>query len=106
MSSGQDSDQAPPRHLANALDGLGRAVRHIADVRSGADLLLEALDAAAQVRSHGAGNKKPSDRIQKAADAMRIALDALRATGNISVVFCCLASLPWEIFHIASTDLV
>ncbi|XP_024396509.1 mediator of RNA polymerase II transcription subunit 27 isoform X1 [Physcomitrium patens] len=82
MSSGQDSDQAPPRHLANALDGLGRAVRHIADVRSGADLLLEALDAAAQVRSHGAGNKKPSDRIQKAADAMRIALDALRATGK------------------------
>lgn len=86
MSSGPESDQAPPRRLANALEGLGRAVRHIADVRSGADLLLEALDAAAHIRGHETGGKKASDGIQKAADAMRKALDELRATGNVLIM--------------------
>lgn len=86
MSSGPESDQAPPRRLANALEGLGRAVRHIADVRTGADLLLEALDSAAQTRGHESGGKKASDGIQKAADAMRKALDELRATGNVLMV--------------------
>ncbi|KAG0610697.1 hypothetical protein M758_7G084500 [Ceratodon purpureus] len=82
MSGGQESDQAPPRRLANALEGLGRAVRHIADVRSGADLLLEALDAGAMLRGQETGGRKASDGIQKAADAMRKALDELRATGK------------------------
>ena len=86
MLGGQESDQAPPRRLANSLEGLGRAIRHIADVRSGADLLLEALDAAALLRGHETGGKKASDGIQKAADAMRNALDELRATGNIPIV--------------------
>ena len=86
MSGGQESDQAPPRRLANALEGLGRAVRHIADVRSGADLLLEALDAGAMLRGQETGGRKASDGIQKAADAMRKALDELRATGNILIV--------------------
>lgn len=86
MSSGQESDQAPPRRLANALEELGRAVRHIADVRSGGDLLLEALDAAAMIRGQETGGKKASDGIQRAADVMRKALDDLRATGNILIV--------------------
>jgi len=81
-AAGQEGDQAPPKRLANALEGLGRAIRHIADVRSGADLLLEALDSAAQVRGHETGTKKASDGIQKAADTMRKALDDLRATGK------------------------
>jgi mediator of RNA polymerase II transcription subunit 27 len=85
MSSGPESDQAPPRRLANALEGLGRAVRHIADVRSGADLLLEALGAGAMLRGNETGGRKASDGIQKAADAMRKALDELRATGNILI---------------------
>lgn len=82
MSSGPESDQAPPRRLATALEGLGRAVRHIADVRTGADLLLEALDASAHVRGRETGGKKSSDGIQKAAEAMRKALDELRSTGK------------------------
>lgn len=103
MSAGQEGDQAPPKRLANALEGLGRAIRHIADVRSGADLLLEALDSAAQVRGHETGTKKASDGIQKAADTMRKALDELRATGtalmvsNVSILISSL--LIWVFLH-------
>lgn len=85
MSNGPESDQAPPQRLANALDGLGRAVRHIADVRSGADLLLEALGSGAHIKGRETGTKKASDAIQKAADVMRKALDDLRATGIVLV---------------------
>lgn len=43
----QDQDQqAPPKRLSRAMEGLGQAHRLIADVRSGADLVLEALEAA------------------------------------------------------------
>ncbi|KAH9554711.1 hypothetical protein CY35_08G076800 [Sphagnum magellanicum] len=82
MSISQESELAPPVRLANALEGLGRAVRHIADVRAGADLLLEALDAAASMRGRETGNKKASDGIQKVADFMKKALDELQSTGR------------------------
>jgi hypothetical protein len=82
MSISQESELAPPVRLANALEGLGRAVRHIADVRAGADLLLEALDAAASMRGRETGNKKASDGIQKVADFMKKALDELQSTGK------------------------
>lgn len=81
LTSGQENDQAPPKRLANALEGLGRAIRHIADIRSGADLLLEALEAAALIRGRETGNKKASDGIQKAADTIGKALEELSATG-------------------------
>jgi mediator of RNA polymerase II transcription subunit 27 len=93
-AAGQEGDQAPPKRLANALEGLGRAIRHIADVRSGADLLLEALDSAAQVRGHETGTKKASDGIQKAADTMRKALDDLRATGTTLMVSSVSSLIP------------
>jgi hypothetical protein len=82
MPISQESELAPPVRLANALEGLGRAVRHIADVRAGADLLLEALDAAASMRGRETGNKKASDGIQKVADFMKKALDELQSTGR------------------------
>ncbi|XP_024523480.1 mediator of RNA polymerase II transcription subunit 27-like [Selaginella moellendorffii] len=42
--------EAPPKQLASALEGLNRAIRLIADVRSGADALLEAFDSADSLR--------------------------------------------------------
>lgn len=43
----QDEDQqAPPKRLSRAMESLGQAHRLIADVRSGADLILEALETA------------------------------------------------------------
>jgi hypothetical protein len=43
----QDKDeQAPPKRLSRALESLAHAHRLVADVRSGADLILEALEAA------------------------------------------------------------
>ncbi|XP_024542301.1 mediator of RNA polymerase II transcription subunit 27-like [Selaginella moellendorffii] len=44
--------EAPPKQLASALEGLNRAIRLIADVRSGADALLEAFDSADSLRVH------------------------------------------------------
>ncbi|KAL3690124.1 hypothetical protein R1sor_016433 [Riccia sorocarpa] len=74
--------QAPPKKLAEAMEGLQRAHRQIADIRSGADLLLESLEIAVNRRVREIPGKKASDGVTAAVESMKKALDALRATGR------------------------
>ncbi|KAL2632147.1 hypothetical protein R1flu_016833 [Riccia fluitans] len=79
----QDQEQqAPPKKLSEAMEGLQRAHRHIADIRSGADLLLEALEIAVNRRVRETPGKKASVGVVAAVENMRKALDALRTTGR------------------------
>ncbi|KAG6557883.1 hypothetical protein Mapa_000060 [Marchantia paleacea] len=82
VSSQDQGKQAPPKKLSQAMEGLQRAHRHIADIRSGADLLLEALEIAVNRRTKETPGKKASDGVASAVETLRNALDALRATAR------------------------
>ncbi|WCJ34194.1 Mediator of RNA polymerase II transcription subunit 27 [Euphorbia peplus] len=72
------SGDAPPKQVAMAMDRLGQAARLIAEVRLGADRLLEALFIAAQPHQ----SNKPLQLFVKEDAAMRQHLQDLRAVGR------------------------
>lgn len=71
------ADDAPPKQVALAMDRLGHAARLIADIRLGADRLLEALCVTAQPHQ----TTKPLHLFQKEDASMRQHLLDLRAVG-------------------------
>lgn len=74
-----ESTEAPPKQVALAMDRLGQAGRLIADIRLGADRLLEALMIAGQ--SHHQSDK-PLHLILKEEASMRQYLQELRYIGT------------------------
>lgn len=76
--SSQASRDAPPKQVAMALERLGQASRLIADIRLGADRLLEALFVAAQPQH----SSKPLHLILKEEASMRQHLQDLRSVGR------------------------
>ncbi|KAH7554168.1 hypothetical protein JRO89_XS12G0124900 [Xanthoceras sorbifolium] len=74
----QSMAEAPPKQVAVALDRLGQAGRLIADIRLGADRLLEALFVAAQPHQ----SSKPLNLFIKEDAAMRQYLQDLRSIGR------------------------
>lgn len=69
--------EAPPKQVALAMERLTQAARHIADVRLGADRLLEALFLAAQPHQ----SNKPVNLFFQEDAAMRQHLEDLRSIG-------------------------
>ncbi|KAK4834518.1 hypothetical protein QYF36_024121 [Acer negundo] len=76
--SPQPTAEAPPKQVAVALDRLGQAGRLIADIRLGADRLLEALFVAA----HPHQSSKPLNLFIKEDASMRQHLHDLRSIGR------------------------
>lgn len=76
--SNEASGDAPPKQVAMALERLGQASRLIADIRIGADRLLEALSVVAE-REH---SSKPLHLIFNEAASMRRHLQDLRSVGR------------------------
>ncbi|CAH9049944.1 unnamed protein product [Cuscuta epithymum] len=76
-SNGSAAD-APPKQVAMALERLGKAGRLIADIRLGADRLLEALFVAAQLQH----SSKPASLILDEEASMRQHFQDLRAIGR------------------------
>ncbi|KAJ8565618.1 hypothetical protein K7X08_008194 [Anisodus acutangulus] len=76
--SNEVSGDAPPKQVAMALERLGQASRLIADIRLGADRLLEALFVAAQPQH----SSKPLHLILKEEASMRQHLQDLRSVGR------------------------
>lgn len=72
------SGEAPPKQVALAMDRLGDAARLIADIRLGADRLLEALFVAAQPHQ----STKPLQLFHKEDASMRQHLQDLRSVGT------------------------
>ncbi|XP_031249506.1 mediator of RNA polymerase II transcription subunit 27-like [Pistacia vera] len=70
--------EAPPKQVALAMERLTQAARHIADVRLGADRLLEALFLAAQPHQ----SSKPVNLFIQEDNAMRQHLQDLRSIGK------------------------
>ena len=78
-SSGGSASEAPPKQVAQAMDKLGQAERIIADIRIGADRLLEALFVAAAQPHQG---NKPLQVFLKEDACMRQYLQDLRSLGK------------------------
>nr|GMD70246.1 mediator of RNA polymerase II transcription subunit 27 [Ipomoea batatas] len=76
--SNSSTTDAPPKQVAMALERLGQAGRLIADIRLGADRLLEALFVAA----HPQHSAKPANLILKEEASMRQHLQDLRTIGS------------------------
>ncbi|KAF7818846.1 mediator of RNA polymerase II transcription subunit 27 [Senna tora] len=76
--SGSPTEEAPPKQVALAMDRLGQAARIIADIRIGADRLLEALFIAAQPHQ----STKPLQLFVKEDASMRQHLQDLRSLGR------------------------
>ncbi|PON43328.1 Mediator of RNA polymerase II transcription subunit [Parasponia andersonii] len=77
-SGGSNSTEAPPKQVAQAMDRLSHAARLIADIRLGADRLLEALFVAAQPHQ----SNKPLQLFQNEDASMRQHLQDLRSIGK------------------------
>eukprot|EP00268_Persea_americana_P045751 TRINITY_DN4684_c0_g1_i3.p1 TRINITY_DN4684_c0_g1~~TRINITY_DN4684_c0_g1_i3.p1 ORF type:complete len:422 (-),score=82.59 TRINITY_DN4684_c0_g1_i3:1917-3182(-) len=78
--SGEFPVEAPPKQVALAMDRLSHAGRLIADIRLGADRLLEALFVAADRLPHQ--SEKPLNLILKEEASMRQYLEDLRTVGR------------------------
>lgn len=74
----ESRSEAPPKQVALAMDRLSQAARLIADVRLGADRILEALFVAAQPHQ----STKPIQSFNKEDASMRQHLQDLRAIGT------------------------
>ncbi|CAL9111431.1 unnamed protein product [Musa textilis] len=79
-SAGDATGEAPPKQVALAMERLTRAARVIADIRLGADRLLEALFMAADARDQS--NSKAVELILKEETSMRQHFQDLRALGR------------------------
>ncbi|PRQ56016.1 hypothetical protein RchiOBHm_Chr1g0331111 [Rosa chinensis] len=77
-SVGSTAAEAPPKQVALAMDRLGQAGRLIADIRLGADRLLEALFVAAQPHQ----STKPLHLFLNEDTSMRQHLQDLRSIGR------------------------
>ena len=77
-SVGSTTAEAPPKQVALAMDRLGHAGRLIADIRLGADRLLEALFVAAQPHQ----STKPLHLFHNEDASMRQHLQDLRSIGT------------------------
>ncbi|XP_028777666.1 mediator of RNA polymerase II transcription subunit 27 [Neltuma alba] len=77
-STGSPSEEAPPKQVALAMDRLGQAARIIADIRIGADRLLEALFIASQPHQ----STKPLQLFHNEDASMRRHLQDLRSLGR------------------------
>ncbi|KAK9051205.1 hypothetical protein SSX86_027831 [Deinandra increscens subsp. villosa] len=75
------STDAPPKQVALAMDRLANAARLIADIRLGADRLLEALFIAGE-QPHQSGSNKPLNLIVQEGASMRQYLQDLRTIGR------------------------
>ena len=98
-SSDQQTAEAPPKQVALAMDRLAQAGRLIADIRIGADRLLEALFVAASEPHQQ--SSKPLQLIVKEEASMRQYLQDLRTIGIYiySAHLCvCLLSLVCKFF--------
>jgi mediator of RNA polymerase II transcription subunit 27 len=75
---------APPKQVAQAMERLGRAGRLIADIRLGADRLLEALFVAGDAPPHSAPQhvEKTALAVAQEEAAMHRHFDDLRALGR------------------------
>lgn len=87
--SSESTAEAPPKQVALAMDRLSHASRLIADIRLGADRLLEALFMSGQPHQ----STKPLHLILKEEASMRQYLQDLRTIGNslhlsVSAFFC------------------
>lgn len=80
-SAGDATAEAPPKQVALAMERLTRAARVIADIRLGADRLLEALFMAADARDQS--NSKAVEFILKEESSMRQHFQDLRALGSL-----------------------
>lgn len=80
-SAGDATAEAPPKQVALAMERLTRAARVIADIRLGADRLLEALFMAADSRDQS--NSKAVEFILKEESSMRQHFQDLRALGSL-----------------------
>lgn len=80
----ESTADAPPKQVAQALDRLSHAARLIADIRLGADRLLEALYVAAQQprQQQQSSKNKPLSLILKEEASMRAHLHDLRCLGK------------------------
>ncbi|RVW34872.1 Mediator of RNA polymerase II transcription subunit 27 [Vitis vinifera] len=76
-TSAESTAEAPPKQVALAMDRLAQAARLIADVRLGADRLLEALFVSAQPHQ----TTKPLHLFLKEDSSMRQHLQDLRTIG-------------------------
>ena len=81
-----EGGDAPPKQVAQAMERLGRAGRIIADIRLGADRLLEALFVAASAPPHSAQQhiEKNERVVSQEEVAMHQHFDDLRALGRYS----------------------
>ncbi|KAL5994980.1 Mediator of RNA polymerase II transcription subunit 27 [Asimina triloba] len=80
--SGDATAEAPPKQVALAMDRLSTAGRLIADIRLGADRLLEALFVAAAAACPSHQSDKPLHLILKEEASMRQHLQDLRTIGR------------------------
>ncbi|CAL0310005.1 unnamed protein product [Lupinus luteus] len=78
-SGGSAAEEAPPKQVALAMDKLGQAERIIADIRIGADRILEALFITASQPHHGS---KPLQLFLREDACMRRCLQDLRSLGK------------------------
>lgn len=85
QAPGGSSLEAPPKQVALAMERLGQAARHIADIRLGADRLLEALFVTAQPHH----STKPHNVFLKEDASMRQHLQDLRTIGINTAIFIC-----------------
>ncbi|OEL37509.1 Mediator of RNA polymerase II transcription subunit 27 [Dichanthelium oligosanthes] len=90
---------APPKQVAQAMERLGRAGRLIADIRLGADRLLEALFVAGCAPPYSAPQHidRTSRAVVQEEAAMRRHFQDLRALGRLLMIL----SLPHAVFRLA-----
>lgn len=85
-ASENEGPQAPPKQLAQAMDALSHALRLVAEIRLGSDILYEALQRSSSFKSSRPPSSPTSTQansfVTRAGDAISASLDALRATGK------------------------
>ena len=82
-----DRPKAPPKQLSQAMECLSHALKVIAEIRLGSDILLEALERATDVKSQQTSSadsslKQASDFVVRTTDAVAASFEELRATGK------------------------
>ena len=82
-----DGPKAPPKQLSQGMECLSHALKVIAEIRLGSDILLEALERATdlksqQISSSDSSIKQASDLVVRTTDAVATSFEELRATGK------------------------
>jgi hypothetical protein len=86
--------KAPPKQLSQAMECLSHALKIVADIRLGSDILLEAMERAIELKCQQSSSSSPSpaaadsspkqvgDFIVRTTDAMTACFEELRTTGK------------------------